>query len=101
MDSLKIVWNKIKPFILNKYWVVFIVFAFIFIFSENYSLIKRFKTDSNIKQLEKEISFYNAEIEKNKEKMRELQSNDENLEKFAREQYLMKKENEDIFIVNE
>lgn len=101
MSTFINIWNKIRPFILNKYCLVLIVFAFIFIFSENYNLIKRWETDRKIKQLEKEISDYTNEIEKNKEKMKELQSSDENLEKFAREQYLMKKENEDIFIVNE
>ena len=33
--------------------------------------------------------------------MKNLKTNNENLEKFAREQYLMKKDNEDIFIIVE
>lgn len=101
MPSPKSIWTKIKPILLNKYLLVLIVFAIFFIFFGNYSYIKRWKTNNNIKQLEKEISIYKNEIEENKEKMQELQSSDENLEKFAREQHLMKKKNEDIFIIEE
>jgi len=41
------------------------------------------------------------EIKTNKQKKNELQSSNENLEKFAREHYYMKRENEDIFIIKE
>ena len=101
MSSFRTILNKMKPVILNKYLLTLIIFAFIFLFSENRNLVKRWQTGSSIKQLEKEIAFYEKEIEKNKTKMLELQSSNEDLEKFAREQYLMKKENEDVFIVNE
>lgn len=101
MPSLKTIWSKIKPVVFNKYLLVLIVFAVLVTFFDNYNLIRRWKTGNNIKLLEKEISFYKNEIEKNKEQMQELQSSDENLEKFAREQYLMKKADEDIFIIAE
>jgi cell division protein FtsB len=80
---------------------VLIVFGVFITFFDNHNLIKRWRTANNIKQLEKEIVHYNNLIETDKERMRELKSSDENLEKFAREQYFMKRENEDIFIVNE
>jgi len=51
--------------------------------------------------LEKEYKFYQDEIKSNKTKKFELQSSNANLEKFAREHYFMKKENEDIFIIKE
>ena len=101
MASFKNIWNKAKPILLNKYLLTLIGFAVIITFVGEYNLIKRWQTTRSIKQLEREISFYNNEIESNKAKMQELQSSDENLEKFAREQYFMKKANEDIFIVNE
>jgi cell division protein FtsB len=101
MASFKNIGNKVKLIFLNKYLLLLIGFAVVITFVGDYNLIKRWKTTNNIKQLEKEISFYKDEIESTMEKMRELQSSDENLEKFAREQYFMKKENEDIFIVKE
>jgi len=54
-----------------------------------------------IKKLEEEKVYYLKKIEEDKKKIKELRTNAENLEKFAREQYLMKKPNEDIFIVDE
>ncbi len=54
-----------------------------------------------IKSLEEEKVYYLQKIEEDKKKIKELRTNAENLEKFAREQYLMKKPNEDIFIVDE
>ena len=38
-------------------------------------------------------------IEEDRKRIQELKTNNDNLEKFAREQYLMKKDNEDIFII--
>ncbi len=43
--------------------------------------------------------YYVAEIEQNKKDMNELMSDKQHLEKFARERYLMKKDNEDIFLI--
>jgi len=51
--------------------------------------------------LEKEIIFYNEKIKNDRAQLEELKSNPANLEKFARENFLMKKENEDIFIVGD
>ena len=47
------------------------------------------------------VRIYKDVIKTNKQKLNELKSSHQNLEKFAREQYLMKKENEDIFIIKE
>jgi cell division protein FtsB len=47
--------------------------------------------------LEKE--YYQQKIEEDRRRIDELKTNTENLEKFAREQYLMKKDNEDIFVI--
>jgi len=101
MASFKNIWNKVKPILLNKYLLVLIGFAVVITFVGEYNLITRWQTTRNIKQLEREIAFYKNEIETNLEKMQELQSSDENLEKFAREQYFMRRPNEDIFIVSE
>jgi cell division protein FtsB len=51
--------------------------------------------------MEKEIRFYQDEIKSDKQKKDELLSGKEGLEKFAREHYFMKKQNEDIFIIKE
>lgn len=49
-------------------------------------------------KLNAEKEYYVTEIEKNKKEILELQTNKKSLETFAREKYLMKKDNEDIFV---
>lgn len=60
---------------------------------------KRHQLRSKITTLTKEKEYYQKKIEEDNRKMKELLSNRDNLEKFAREQYLMKNSNEDIFII--
>jgi|ERR1035437_3732457 cell division protein FtsB len=93
--------KKLKKIFFNKYLIVFLAYTVFVTFFDQHSLIYRFQTYRKINQLEKEYRFYQDEIKSNKLKKYELQSSKENLEKFAREHYYMKKENEDIFIIKE
>ena len=86
---------------INKYWLVTILFLIITFFVGDSNLLNRYKYDERIRFLESEINRYKQEIEKNKQKIQELQTDKEGLEQFAREEYLMKKENEDVFIIDE
>ncbi|MBR9846604.1 MAG: septum formation initiator, partial [Algicola sp.] len=54
--------------------------------------------NEDISDLEDEKEYYNKEIEKDKKAIKEL-STDEGIEKLAREKYYMKKDNEDIYII--
>lgn len=54
---------------------------------------------SRISKLTKEQEYYIEKIKVDQQRLKELQTNNENLEKFAREQYLMKKPNEEIFVI--
>lgn len=57
------------------------------------------KNKKKSKNLKKEKAYYQRKIEEDSRKMEELLSNKKNLEKFAREQYLMKKPDEDLFVI--
>lgn len=85
---------------LTTYQIVILVVlvGMLFFFSDS-SVMKRVKYETQIKDLETQIEFYRHQTETDKAKLNELQSNEEDLEKFARENYLMKKENEEIFII--
>ena len=82
----------------NKYTFVGLLFVIWIALFDKYSFIDRLQLRSKINQLENEQKYYREKIEEDKRKKEELLGNRDNLEKFAREQYLMKKENEDIFI---
>ena len=61
--------------------------------------MKRYAYIQQINQLEREIEYYKKQREENSRKSEALHSDRESLEKFAREQFLMTKPNEDIFII--
>lgn len=78
--------------------VLLFVVVMLFVFSDS-NIKKRIDSDSEIRSLKKQIEFYKKQIEADKAKLYELQSDKDNLEKFARENYLMKKENEEVFVI--
>ncbi len=87
--------------IANKYLIAFVVFVVWIVYFDENNLIKHRQNLSELAQLEAQVDFYKLKIEADKRKLYELQTNDENLEKFAREQFLMKKADEDIFVIVE
>ncbi len=88
----------IRLIIKNKYAFTFIVFfGWIALFDSN-SLIDRVDYISNVKELEKDKKYYKNKITESENRLLELRTNKLNLEKFAREHYYMKKDNEDIFV---
>ena len=86
---------------INKYLLVTILFLAVTFLVGDSNLFNRVKYDARIRYLESEISRYKKEIERNKKKLQEFQTDKEGLERFAREEYLMKREDEDIYIIEE
>ena len=84
---------------LNKYWVVIIIFLVITFTVGDSNLYKRYQYDEKIRILEQEIKNYQKEIEINRKKLEDLNTNKERLERFAREEYFMKEQDEDVFII--
>ncbi len=81
----------------NKYVLILIIFfVWMFFFDENYYLNKEF--DKEIKDLENINAFYTSKTKKNNKEINGLKDSSQ-LEKFAREQYLLKRKNEDVYII--
>ncbi|HNX87819.1 MAG TPA: septum formation initiator family protein [Paludibacteraceae bacterium] len=93
--------SAFRHIILNKYVITLVVFFVFLIFFDDHNLINRWQTSRRIRGIEKEINFYQSEIDKNRKKMNEMQTSDKSLEKYAREQYYLKKDSEDVFIIRE
>lgn len=85
----------------NKYLIVLAGFIVWILFFDGNNLMQHRKNLAELEQLESQVKFYKHKIEADKRKLYELQTNDENLEKFAREQFLMKKADEDVFVIVE
>jgi cell division protein FtsB len=83
----------------NKYFLTVLGFIVWMAFFDRNDFYTRYSYNKELQKLEEERDYYMGEIENTRKKKHELMSNPGNLEKFAREEYLMKKENEDIFLI--
>ena len=84
---------------MNKYTIIILISGIWLAFLDNNSLIERVQLWSKIKTLKKEKTYYQKKLEEDTRKTQELLSDKKNLEKFAREEYLMKRPNEEIFVI--
>ncbi len=98
-NRINIAWRITLTILRNKFLVSTLVFiAWITIF-DTYSLIDRYNNLYRLNALKKEHEFFKIELEKYKLQYTELFSGKRELEKFAREQYLMRAPNEDVYII--
>jgi cell division protein FtsB len=93
--------KKLPPIFRNFYFVTGVCFLVWMTFLDSNDLISRYKMGAKLRSLERENKFYVEKIKQVEKDREELMTNRELLEKFAREKYLMKKESEDVFIVQE
>lgn len=100
MEAKELGTKIVKP-IFNKYLIALAAFVVWIMFFDENNIRQHQQNRRELALLEEQVDFYKHKIEADKRKLFELQTNDANLEKFAREQFLMKKANEDIFLIVE
>jgi cell division protein FtsB len=83
----------------NKYIVIIVAFVIWIFFLDTYNIYDRLKKLQKLHELKKEAEFFRKEIEIYNQQYKELFSDKNSLEKFAREQYQLKEEDEDVFII--
>lgn len=91
--------DKIPNYLKNKYLIAIVLFIVWITFFDNFNLIKQSKIKKDINQLEENKKFYIQEITKDSAEYYDLLNDAEKREKFAREKFLMKKEDEDVYII--
>lgn len=85
-------------FLGNRYVLVLIPFSIWMIFLDNFSYLEHRILNKEIEELESTESYYINEIKKDSTKIKQLKNSDQ-IEKYAREKYFMKRENEDIYLI--
>ena len=98
MFLTKLKQHRYFKYVLNPYIAVFIAFLVWMLFFDDNSYLFHQELNTVINEKEAEIELYQSEIEKDKKDIHKLK-NDDNLENFAREEYYMKKDNEEIYII--
>jgi len=99
MDKLKTLTKNIPKLLKNKYTITLVLFLFWILLIDDYNLLKQHKLQKDIKELKEQKEYYLYEIEKDSTELYHLQNTKEEQERFARERFLMKKKNEDVFII--
>jgi cell division protein DivIC len=86
----------------NKYILTAGAFAVWMLFFDNRDVITtHFKHRGELKRLEESKAYYQNEIDKTRIELNQLRTDPGILEKYAREKYRMKKDNEDLFVISE
>ena len=93
--------SKIVRSVINKYLIALAAFVVWIMFFDNNNLRQHQQNLQELALLQEQVAFYKHKIQADKRKLIELQTNDDNLEKFAREQFFMKKANEEIYVIVE
>lgn len=85
----------------NLWIVVVVAFGVYITFFSGYNYFRSMEYDARIKDLKAQIKECDDSTAVYRERLRLLESDHETLERIVREEYLMKRENEDLYIVNE
>ena len=93
--------GKLFKTVANKYLIAFIVFSIWMIFIDDNNIFFLRKNVNKLKEYRVEKAYFLEKIRNDSIHLQEMKANAKNLEKFAREEFLMKKKNEDIFLIIE
>jgi len=98
MSKLHPLWNFLGH---NKYWIVTIIGVLIIGFLDENSLLQHSRNRMQVRNLKEQIEKYNAMYERDEAKLKELRRNPKAITKIARENYFMKADDEDIFVLSD
>jgi hypothetical protein len=92
-------WAKLPPVLQNKYLLTLLLFSIWLLFFDRNDVISQWKLQGTYNDLLEKRRFYKAQSLRAKKELKDLLTNDIDLENFAREKYRMKGANEEVFII--
>ena len=93
--------SRMPAWLRNKYFVAFGVFAAIMLFFDKNDVFTQSARKKQLRELQESKQYYTDRIASERKELEELKSNPGTLEKYAREKYLMKRDNEDLYLIPE
>lgn len=94
--------ENIPSWIKNKYLLTAAGFAIWILFIDDRDFITtHFRHKEELRKLEESKKYYQGQIAATRAELEKLKSNPSTIEKYAREKYFMKKDNEDVFVIRE
>ena len=93
--------THIPAFLKNKYFIALALFGVIMFFLDKNDVFTGMDRAKQLRELEKSKKLYTAQIAAERKELQALKTNPATLEKYAREKYLMKRDNEELFLISE
>ncbi len=90
--------EKIPNWLKNRYAFSILIFVIWVSFFDQNNIMTQYSYHSQLETLTSEKEYFNQAIKKTSTELNDLTKNPATLEKFARENYFMKKENEEVFV---
>lgn len=88
-----------RKYIHNKYFYTGLAFVVWMVFFDQENFIVQYRLSNNLNDLRQKKAYYQEEINKNEMAIHKLENDSSQIEKFAREKYFMKKDNEEVFVI--
>jgi cell division protein FtsB len=101
MKKLIDFYTRLPAFIKNKYFVSITLFLVWMLFIDDYNMVFQWQKSRELAAIKEKKEYYEKEIQQVNQDRKDLFSSKANLEKYAREKYLMKRDDEDIFVIEE
>ena len=83
----------------NKYIIATLIFTVVIIFADQYNLFYQIKNFKKLKEAKNKVEYYEKEIQQQQETLERLHRDSALMERIAREKYMMKRENEVIYVI--
>lgn len=93
--------TQLPAWLRNKYFISIAVFCAVMLFLDKNDVFTQLNRTRELRNLRQSKQYYTAKIEAERKELEGLKHNPAMLEKYAREKYLMKRDNEEIFIIEE
>ena len=91
--------RHIPPFIYNKYFLATSLFVVWMLFFDRNDFFTQMERKGELQEIEDSKAYFAQKIDEGKKFSMEMRSNADAVEKFVREKYLMKRDNEDLFLI--
>jgi len=93
--------NHIPSWLKNKYFISLTIFAAILLFFDKNDFFSQSDRRKELRELQQSKQYFTSQIAAEGKELEQLKTNPATLEKYAREKYLMKRDNEDLFVIPE
>ena len=101
LSKIRFIIQNYSILIRKKYWISTLLFFGWILFFDGNNIYRQIKRTIQIKDLDNQIFYYQKELKNTEIEQKAFFKNNQYFEKFVRENYLLKKENEDIFVFTE